>query len=325
MILCPAPLPVAQRLPGRGVIHANITPASREAVQPLACRRVERYPAFERAPGACLGRARNSRKKRGRSWGRVGLSVFAACLVAWLAFEWWRLPDPSILREKPPELTATMRTRAEEALRAGRNPRLQQLWVGLADISRPLQEAVILSEDARFWKHSGIDWVETRKAAAKAWEEKRLGRGASTITQQLAKNIYLSESRSPLRKAREWEIARRLERDLSKERILELYLNFAEWGEGVFGAEAAARHHFGKPAAAIEPHEAALLAALLPAPRRWDPRDPTSRYIARAERITRLLARSPAAESALLSRLEAALRGEDEPQAEKHHIVQELR
>jgi monofunctional biosynthetic peptidoglycan transglycosylase len=148
----------------------------------------------------------------------------------------------------------------------------RQTWVSYGAISENLKRAVILSEDAAFFSHGGVDLFELKEAIKKDWERRRFTRGASTITMQLARNLYLSPVRSPFRKLREIMIAFRLERALTKRRIFEIYLNVVEWGPGVYGAGAASHHYFSKPAAALSPLEAATLAALLPSPRKPSPR-----------------------------------------------------
>jgi monofunctional biosynthetic peptidoglycan transglycosylase len=165
--------------------------------------------------------------------------------------------------------------------------------VPYARISNHLKRAVVAAEDARFLDHEGFDWEAIQKAMAKNERRGRIVVGASTISQQLAKNLFLSGSRSWLRKGEEALITWMLEASMSKRRILELYLNFAEWGEGVFGAEAAARYHFGVPAAALSAEQAAWLAAILPSPRRYERGRATS-YIDR--RVGTILARMPAAQ-----------------------------
>ncbi|MFI4997025.1 MAG: monofunctional biosynthetic peptidoglycan transglycosylase [Hyphomicrobiales bacterium] len=159
-------------------------------------------------------------------------------------------------------------------------------WVALDDISRHLVAAVVTSEDARFCSHHGVDWVEMRNAIED--EEGGPGRGASTITMQTVKNLYLWNSRSFIRKGLEIPMALGLDRLWSKRRILEVYLNIAEWGEGVFGAEAASRAAFGKPAKDLTQREAALLAAALPNPKQRDARHPSRKYRQRATTIARL-------------------------------------
>ena len=141
--------------------------------------------------------------------------------------------------------------RAAEAARDGKSTRRVQRWVPYSRISQNLKRAVLVAEDAAFWDHEGVDLEELRKSIEINWEQGRAVRGASTITQQLAKNLYLSPSRNPLRKLRELIIARRLEAALPKARIFEIYLNVIEWGDGIWGAEAAARTYFGIPASAL--------------------------------------------------------------------------
>jgi len=180
---------------------------------------------------------------------------------------WWSLPDVEALRDKPPETTAFIELRKEQASDAGKKFRLRWKWRPIKKISPYLRHAAVAAEDATFWSHEGVDWNAMEQVAKDSWESKSLsGRGGSTITQQLAKNLYLSPSRSPIRKLREFFIARRLESELSKERILEIYLNVAEWGNGVFGAEAAAQKWYGISAAKLSPVQAARLAVALPNP-----------------------------------------------------------
>jgi monofunctional biosynthetic peptidoglycan transglycosylase len=162
-----------------------------------------------------------------------------------------------------PASTAFMERRRE----AGVVPRSQ--WAPYERISGNLKRAVVAAEDARFLDHEGFDWEAIQKAMAKNERRGRVVAGASTISQQLAKNLLLSGERSYVRKAQEAVITWMIERTMSKRRILELYLNVAEWGEGIFGAEAAARHHFGVSAASLSPAQAAWLAAILPSPRRY--------------------------------------------------------
>jgi len=156
--------------------------------------------------------------------------------------------------------------------------------------------------------HDGIDWGETRAAVQAAFDEGRLGRGGSTITQQLVKNLYLSERRSLVRKMWEWLLADRIEEALEKKRILELYLNFAEWGDGIFGAEAAAQAHFHKHASELDAAEAAVLTAMLPAPLKRDPAHPTPNLRRRAYLVASLMDRvGLAKEASTRPRLEAML------------------
>ena len=206
--------------------------------------------------------------------------------VAGLVSYWLvTLPDIAGLAKKNPSTSLLIEARRAEAAENGQPFRPSWAWAPLARISPHLQRAVIVSEDASFYEHHGIDWEGLQEALTRNWEQGKLQRGGSTITQQLAKNLYLSSEKRLLRKAHEALIAWELERRLSKKRILELYLNVAEWGHGIFGAEAAARHHFEKSAAELTEEEAALLAALLPSPRRNDPIQYTPYLAKRQEEI----------------------------------------
>jgi monofunctional biosynthetic peptidoglycan transglycosylase len=178
-----------------------------------------------------------------------------------------------------------MELRAEEAAREGRTVRQVQRWVPYSRISSQLKRAVLVAEDSAFWDHEGIDLEQIRESMRVNWEQGRAIRGASTITQQLAKNLYLSPSRDPLRKLRELIIARRLEAALPKARIFEIYLNVIEWGDGIWGADAAARTYFGVPASAVGRAQAALLAGALINPRALNPRKPTARLYRRQKII----------------------------------------
>jgi monofunctional glycosyltransferase len=161
-----------------------------------------------------------------------------------------------------------MEQRAEENHTKARPIRA---WLPYNSISPHLRNAVVIAEDSSFFQHSGYDIDEIRESVKRNWREKRFARGASTITQQLAKNLYLSTSRNPLRKIREFFIAQELERSLSKRRIFEIYLNVIEWGDGVYGIEPASRKYFGKSSSELLPEEAAILAAMIPNPRRYTP------------------------------------------------------
>jgi monofunctional biosynthetic peptidoglycan transglycosylase len=180
-----------------------------------------------------------------------------------------------------------------ERLRSSRAPRpLRHRWIGLDTISPHLGHAVLVHEDATFYEHHGFDGFEIRAALRQSLKERRMVRGASTITTQLARNLYLGTERSLLRKLREIPLTLRLEGALSKRRILELYLNLVEWGPGVFGAESASHYHFSVSAQDLSAAQAALLAAALPSPRRSQPAHPTPYLRRRASIIlTRMGAR----------------------------------
>ena len=167
--------------------------------------------------------------------------------------------------------TSAFMDRRVQSLRSkNASVRLRHQWVPYERISGHLKRAVVAAEDARFLDHEGFDWEAIVQARAKNESRGRIVSGASTISQQLAKNLFLSGDRSWLRKGQEALITWMIEQTMSKRRILELYLNYAEWGEGVFGAEAASRHHFGVAAAALTPEQGAWLAAILPSPRRYE-------------------------------------------------------
>jgi monofunctional glycosyltransferase len=206
--------------------------------------------------------------------------------IAMLVFLWLvTLPDVGSLRTTNPTMTALIEARETQAKAEGLTIRRHWIWVPLSRISPHLRRAVVAAEDASFFTHEGFDWEGMKDAALYDLVKGELKRGGSTITQQLAKNLYLSSERSMLRKAHEALITRSLEHQLSKERILELYLNVAEWGTGVYGAEAASRHHFQKPARDLTEDEAAWLAAVLPSPRRYDPLRRTKALTSRYERV----------------------------------------
>ncbi|HTO74747.1 MAG TPA: monofunctional biosynthetic peptidoglycan transglycosylase [Thermoanaerobaculia bacterium] len=211
-----------------------------------------------------------------------GLAFLAAAALFYIT-----LPDVRPLARDWPKTTAFMERRKADLASRGESATLEWTPVPLSRISPRLARAVVVAEDARFWSHDGVDWEAVRDAVQRDWEEKQLGHGASTITQQLAKNLYLSPSRSPLRKLREWAIARRLEAALPKKRILELYLNVIELGRRTYGAEAASRRYFGKPASDLTDLEAATLAAIIPSPRIYDPVRHAQRVERRARRILR--------------------------------------
>jgi monofunctional glycosyltransferase len=220
----------------------------------------------------------------------LGLLVLIVLPPAGLAVYWWlTFPDVKRLATANPETTALIEARLAEARQKDPDAEPHRVWVPLAEIAPALQHAVIISEDASFYFHDGFDWEGIKDAAWHDLAEGKLQRGGSTLTQQLAKNLYLSSHKTLLRKANEALITYALERFLTKKRILELYLNVVEWGKGVYGAEAAARHHFGKHAADLSPEEAALLAAMLPSPRTYDPLRVTRYLSVRQQQILRLL------------------------------------
>ncbi|HEX9692604.1 MAG TPA: monofunctional biosynthetic peptidoglycan transglycosylase [Gemmatimonadales bacterium] len=198
----------------------------------------------------------------------VGLLIAIVTLVVATVATW---PDVAALALTDPGFTAFIDRYQERRRTDTRLPALR--WEPVADslISVHLKRAVVSAEDMEFFNHEGFSTTEIRQAIREAIAERERPRGASTITQQLAKNLWLSSSRNPLRKLREVMLTRQLERSLDKRRILEVYLNVVEFGPGVYGAEAASRVYFGKPAADLTEYEAAMLAAGLPRPSRWHP------------------------------------------------------
>jgi monofunctional biosynthetic peptidoglycan transglycosylase len=227
---------------------------------------------------------REGRWSRLQPVGRAALGTGATAFAV-LAYSWLVLPDVRALVTNRPSTTAFMALRADEAARANEAWRPAWRWTSYERISPALKRAVILAEDAGFWGHEGVDLAELRISIEEGLSEGSLPRGASTITQQLAKNLYLSPSRNPYRKITELMIARRLEAELSKTRIFELYLNVIEWGDGVWGAEAAARTYFRKSAADLTMEEAALLAGAIINPRVYSPSRPNARLLRRQQII----------------------------------------
>ena len=225
----------------------------------------------------------------------------AGVSFAVLAYAYLTLPDVRPLKTNNPTSTAFMELRDREAIAKGQSPRHMHRWAAYNRISPDLKRAVLVAEDAAFWDHDGVDFEQLQESIETDWARGRLMRGGSTITQQLAKNLYLSPSKNPLRKLRELVIARRLEAELKKGRILELYLNVIEWGDGIYGVESASRAYFGTPASALSPTESALLAAAIINPRLLNPARPTARLIRRQQLILRRMGNvNPPQESAQL-------------------------
>ena len=218
---------------------------------------------------------------------RAALAALAAAFIGAGASAalWLALPDPAPLAKENPRTTALIEQRRAEAREKRRPFRPRQAWVGLDRISPRLVQAVLLSEDANFFGHEGIDWVAVRDAAGHDLRVGRFARGASTLTQQLAKNLWLGTEKSLWRKAKEAVLASKLERAASKKRILAIYLNVVEMADGVFGVEAGARHRFGTNAADLSAAQAVVLASMLPAPRRVDLARPSTWLRARSRRL----------------------------------------
>ncbi len=224
-------------------------------------------------------------KRKNKKFGIVKticVLVLLACLV-WTGY-YFIVPDVSRLKKENPKKTSFMEYREEEWKRKGKKLIIQKKWVPLGAVSPYLAKAVIIAEDDKFWFHRGFDMEAMEKAMEKNIKKGAFKVGGSTISQQLAKNLYLTPEKNPMRKLKEAIITWRIEQTLSKRRILELYLNVAEWGEGIFGAEAASLHYYGKPAALLNPDEAARLAVVLPNPRRLRA-DGDSRYVEKRAKI----------------------------------------
>ena len=225
--------------------------------------------------------------------------LFAAILgFVYIAYIYLTLPDVRYLARENPKTTAFMELRIAEARAAGRKFSIRHQWVPYSRISPFLKRAVIVTEDAAFFDHDGIDLDEIKASLEKNWEDGQFLRGASTISQQLAKNLYLSPSRNPMRKVKELLITRRLEAALSKQRIFEIYLNMIEWGDGIFGCEAAARAYYGKSCANLDVPEAAMMAGAIINPREHSPAKPTRRLLRRQQIILRRMQFKPPAPAA---------------------------
>ena len=200
-------------------------------------------------------------------------------------------PDVTKLKKTYPKKTAFMEFREEEWQREGKKKKIIQQWVPLSQVSPYVIKAVIIAEDDKFWSHEGFDYEAIQKAIEKDIKKKKFALGGSTISQQLAKNLYLTPSKNPIRKIKEAILTWRIERSLSKKRIIELYLNVAEWGDGLFGIEVASRNYFGKHASGLSAKEAARLASVLPNPRRFNPTG-TSKFVEnRSDRIYNIMVR----------------------------------
>jgi monofunctional glycosyltransferase len=232
---------------------------------------------------------------RGRRLSRwlafLGLIAFVT-LTAWVAWETWWWPDVQSLVQHNPSSTAFIDAYRVQERSQGREGRVAWTWAPYAAIALNLKRAVLVAEDIGFFRHRGFEPAELRDAVERALETHEIPRGASTITQQLAKNLWLSPSRSPVRKLKEAMLTWQIERRLSKRRILELYLNVAEFGPGVYGAEAASRRYFGKAAAQLTEDEAARLAAALPNPRAWHPGVTSAGYRKYVDTIKRRMAKA---------------------------------
>ncbi len=212
------------------------------------------------------------------------LSLLTLVALGWVAWQWITWPDVKDLVDNNPETTAFIELYRDGGSRS-ENRAVDWQWVPYSEISSNLKRAVVVAEDARFFTHGGFATEEIKAAIAEAVERGEAPRGASTLTQQLAKNLWLSPTRNPLRKLSEAALTISLEESLTKRRLLEIYLNVVESGIGIYGADAAAWNYFNKPASQLSRREAALLAASLPRPKSWHPGVDDDRYLTRASRI----------------------------------------
>lgn len=215
----------------------------------------------------------------------VALAICADILVTFI------YPDVSILKKYNPKTTAFMEYRKEQWAEKGIRRTINHRWVKMKKVSPYLVKAVIIAEDDKFWKHDGFDFDAMKKALEKDIAHGKLKAGGSSISQQLAKNLYLSPSKNPIRKIKEAILTWRIEKALSKKRIMEIYLNVAEWGDGVFGIDAAARHHYGKKAYSLSAQEAVRLACVLPNPIIFNPLSDSPYVKKRSRAIYRVMIR----------------------------------
>jgi monofunctional biosynthetic peptidoglycan transglycosylase len=231
------------------------------------------------------------RRRRGGGAGGLAALVLLAAAI-WIGVEIWTWPDVGRLATERPATTAFIQRYRAQQRAAGRPDRVAWVWTPYAAISPAVKRAVLVGEDIGFFSHRGFALAEIQTALEDAVRERELPRGASTITQQLAKNLWLSPSRNPLRKAREALLTWQLERALAKRRILELYLNVAEFGPGIYGVGAASQRYFGKAPAELDEAEAAQLAATLPNPAAWHPGAGSATYRRHVAAIERRMGRA---------------------------------
>jgi monofunctional biosynthetic peptidoglycan transglycosylase len=232
------------------------------------------------------------RRRRKRRWLRNACLFLVLVLLIVVAWEAWTWPDVAALARRNPPTTAFIERYRAQQRAARRDDRVQRVWVPYAAIASSVKRAVLVADDINFFSHRGFDLGEIRVAVTRALEEVESPRGASTISQQLAKNLWLSPSRNPLRKLEEAILTWQLERTLSKRRILELYLNVVELGSGIYGIEAASRRYFAKPASELTDDEAAELAASLPSPATWHPGSTRPGYRRHVESIQRRMTKA---------------------------------
>jgi monofunctional glycosyltransferase len=220
----------------------------------------------------------------------VALFFFAAIFAVDVG-RYFFYPNVAYLKKHNPEKTAFMEYREKTWQQKKLKKKIKKIWVPISEVSPYVMKAVIISEDSKFWSHEGFDFEAIQKALEKDIKESKIQAGGSTISQQLAKNLYLSPDKDPIRKLKEAILTWRIEYQLSKRRILELYLNVVEWGDGVFGIEAAAQNYFGKHASQLTARQAARLASILPNPRRLKPNGESKYVEDQSERIYQIMVR----------------------------------
>ncbi|MBN1130322.1 MAG: monofunctional biosynthetic peptidoglycan transglycosylase [Chitinispirillaceae bacterium] len=231
--------------------------------------------------------ARKKNKKRNhRIFTTIG--VLSALFLLYLG-SFFIVPDVAALSRKNPQITAFMEYRKDQWEEAGRKKRITRYWIPYHRISPVMIKAVVISEDAKFWRHKGFDFDAIHNAVERNIKTRTFTLGASTITQQLAKNLYLNPSKNPVRKIKEAILTWRIEKALTKRRILELYLNLIEWGDSIFGIEAASRYYYRTSASDLTARQAATLAAVLPNPIRYNPTSGQRLVVRRSEMIYKIL------------------------------------
>ncbi|MBI5417454.1 monofunctional biosynthetic peptidoglycan transglycosylase [Candidatus Poribacteria bacterium] len=240
----------------------------------------------------------------------ISLSIVVFLFVLYL----FSVPDVSSLKDKNPDKTSFMKFRENEWEKEGKKYKIQQKWVPISRISKNVVNAAIVAEDDKFWNHNGFDYEAIKTAMERNIKSKGFRWGGSTITQQLAKNLYLTPAKNIFRKIREAIITWKIEQNLSKNRIMEIYLNVVEWGDkGIFGIEAAARYYYDKSASELSSYEAANLIAVLPNPRRFNPINGSKYVTRRSNAIHRLMVRR-----GFVKILKAAIPKEEIPQVENN-------
>jgi len=268
-------------------VEEESRPTESESADPVAEAQEEEATESDGTSESPIGEIVEETATPTKSWRRrAGLAaiVLASTLVLLLLFTWVTWPDVASLRSENPSTTAFIEMYRDARRDAGESDAVAWQPVSYDRIAVNLKRAVVASEDTEFFFHDGFSTHEMKEALKKAIREGEAPRGASTITQQLAKNLWLTPSRTLTRKFREAILTRQLEKQLSKDRILDLYLNVVEFGPGIYGAEAASLHYFGLPASGLSPRQGAMLAAGLPR-KRWNPASDSEYYRASVERI----------------------------------------